>query len=145
MAQGTIYPDVIESISVKGPSATIKSHHNVGGLPEKMNLKVVEPLNLLFKDEVRKVGRSLDIPDSILERHPFPGPGLGIRILGEVNKEKVDLLQNADDIFISSLIESGLYNEVWQAATILLPVKSVGVMGDESCLLYTSPSPRDRG
>ena len=137
MAQGTIYPDVIESISVKGPSATIKSHHNVGGLPEKMNLKVVEPLNLLFKDEVRKVGRSLDIPDSILERHPFPGPGLGIRILGEVNKEKVDLLQNADDIFISSLIESGLYNEVWQAATILLPVKSVGVMGDERTYEYT--------
>ena len=137
LAQGTIYPDVIESISVKGPSATIKSHHNVGGLPEKMNLKVVEPLNLLFKDEVRKVGRSLDIPDSILERHPFPGPGLGIRILGEVNKEKVDLLQNADDIFISSLIESGLYNEVWQAATILLPVKSVGVMGDERTYEYT--------
>tara|TARA_B100001564_G_C20657973_1_gene680168 strand:+ start:34 stop:1560 length:1527 start_codon:yes stop_codon:yes gene_type:complete len=137
LAQGTIYPDVIESISVKGPSATIKSHHNVGGLPEKMNLKVVEPLNLLFKDEVRKVGRSLDIPDSILERHPFPGPGLGIRILGEVNKEKVDLLQNADDIFISSLIESGLYNKVWQAATILLPVKSVGVMGDERTYEYT--------
>jgi len=137
LAQGTIYPDVIESISVKGPSATIKSHHNVGGLPEKMNLKVVEPLNLLFKDEVRKVGRSLDIPDSILERHPFPGPGLGIRILGEVNKEKVDLLQNADDIFISSLIDSGLYNEVWQAATILLPVKSVGVMGDERTYEYT--------
>ena len=137
LAQGTIYPDVIESISVKGPSATIKSHHNVGGLPEKMNLKVVEPLNLLFKDEVRKVGRSLDIPDSILERHPFPGPGLGIRILGEVNREKVDLLQNADDIFISSLIESGLYNEVWQAATILLPVKSVGVMGDERTYEYT--------
>ena len=137
LAQGTIYPDVIESISVKGPSATIKSHHNVGGLPEKMNLKVVEPLNLLFKDEVRKVGRSLDIPDSILERHPFPGPGLGIRILGEVNREKVDLLQNADDIFISSLIDSGLYNEVWQAATILLPVKSVGVMGDERTYEYT--------
>ena len=137
LAQGTIYPDVIESISVKGPSATIKSHHNVGGLPEKMNLKVVEPLNLLFKDEVRKVGRSLNIPDSILDRHPFPGPGLGIRILGEVDKEKVGLLQDADDIFISSLIESGLYNEVWQAATILLPVKSVGVMGDERTYEYT--------
>jgi GMP synthase (glutamine-hydrolysing) len=137
LAQGTIYPDVIESISVKGPSATIKSHHNVGGLPEKMNLKVVEPLNLLFKDEVRKVGRSLNIPDSILDRHPFPGPGLGIRILGEVDKEKVDLLQDADDIFISSLRESGLYKEVWQAATILLPVKSVGVMGDERTYEYT--------
>ncbi|MEC8222194.1 MAG: glutamine-hydrolyzing GMP synthase, partial [Bacteroidota bacterium] len=131
LAQGTIYPDVIESISVKGPSATIKSHHNVGGLPEVMNLKVIEPLNLLFKDEVRKVGKSLDIPNSILDRHPFPGPGLGIRILGEVDEKKVKLLQEADDIFISSLRDKNLYNDVWQAATILLPVKSVGVMGDE--------------
>ena len=131
LAQGTIYPDVIESISVKGPSATIKSHHNVGGLPEVMNLKVIEPLNLLFKDEVRKVGKSLDIPNPILDRHPFPGPGLGIRILGEVDEKKVKLLQEADDIFISSLRDKNLYNDVWQAATILLPVKSVGVMGDE--------------
>ena len=137
LAQGTIYPDVIESISVKGPSATIKSHHNVGGLPEVMNLKVIEPLNLLFKDEVRKVGKSLDIPNSILDRHPFPGPGLGIRILGEVDEEKVKLLQEADDIFTSSLRDKNLYNDVWQAATILLPVKSVGVMGDERTYEYT--------
>ena len=137
LAQGTIYPDVIESISVKGPSATIKSHHNVGGLPEVMNLKVIEPLNLLFKDEVRKVGKSLDIPNSILDRHPFPGPGLGIRILGEVDEKKVKLLQEADDIFISSLRDKNLYNDVWQAATILLPVKSVGVMGDERTYEYT--------
>ena len=137
LAQGTIYPDVIESISVKGPSATIKSHHNVGGLPEVMNLKVIEPLNLLFKDEVRKVGKSLDIPNSILDRHPFPGPGLGIRILGEIDEEKVKLLQEADDIFISSLRDKNLYNDVWQAATILLPVKSVGVMGDERTYEYT--------
>ena len=136
LAQGTIYPDVIESISVKGPSATIKSHHNVGGLPEVMNLKVIEPLNLLFKDEVRKVGKSLDIPNSILDRHPFPGPGLGIRILGEIDEEKVKLLQEADDIFISSLRDKNLYNDVWQAATILLPVKSVGVMGDARSYEY---------
>ena len=124
LAQGTIYPDVIESVSVKGPSATIKSHHNVGGLPEKMNLRILEPLNLLFKDEVRKVGGQLNIPKTILNRHPFPGPGLGIRILGEITEEKVNLLQNADDIYISSLIKDNLYDEVWQAATILLPVKS---------------------
>ena len=147
LAQGTIYPDVIESISVKGPSATIKSHHNVGGLPEVMNLKVIEPLNLLFKDEVRKVGKSLDIPNSILDRHPFPGPGLGIRILGEVDEEKVSLLQEADDIFISSLRDKNLYNDVWQAATILLPVKSVGVMGDErtyeKCVVLRAVSSTD--
>ena len=137
LAQGTIYPDVIESVSVKGPSATIKSHHNVGGLPEKMNLKIIEPLNLLFKDEVRKVGNQLNIPKDILNRHPFPGPGLGIRILGEITEEKVNLLQNADDIYISSLIKNNLYDEVWQAATILLPVKSVGVMGDERTYEYT--------
>ena len=137
LAQGTIYPDVIESVSVKGPSATIKSHHNVGGLPEKMNLKIIEPLNLLFKDEVRKVGNQLNIPNNILNRHPFPGPGLGIRILGEITKEKVELLQNADDIYISSLISENLYDKVWQAATILLPVKSVGVMGDERTYEYT--------
>ena len=137
LAQGTIYPDVIESVSVKGPSATIKSHHNVGGLPEKMNLRILEPLNLLFKDEVRKVGDQLNIPKTILNRHPFPGPGLGIRILGEITEEKVNLLQNADDIYISSLIKDNLYDEVWQAATILLPVKSVGVMGDERTYEYT--------
>ena len=131
LAQGTIYPDVIESVSVKGPSATIKSHHNVGGLPEKMMLKVVEPLKFLFKDEVRKVGLILNISPSHINRHPFPGPGLGIRILGDITPAKVALLQEADDIFINGLKESGLYHKVWQAATILLPVKSVGVMGDE--------------
>ncbi len=131
LAQGTIYPDVIESVSVKGPSATIKSHHNVGGLPDFMKLKVVEPLNTLFKDEVRKIGRALDMPSDILNRHPFPGPGLGIRILGEVTKERVKILQDVDDIFISGLKREGLYNEVWQALTVLLPIQSVGVMGDE--------------
>ncbi|NPA68243.1 MAG: glutamine-hydrolyzing GMP synthase [Chlorobi bacterium] len=131
LAQGTIYPDVIESQSVKGPSATIKSHHNVGGLPDFMKLKVTEPLRLLFKDEVRKVGAELGIKKELLERHPFPGPGLGIRILGEVTPEKINILQEADDIFISELKKHELYNKVWQAATILLPVKSVGVMGDE--------------
>ncbi len=131
LAQGTIYPDVIESISVKGPSATIKSHHNVGGLPEKMNLKVVEPLNSLFKDEVRRVGRSLGISSGILERHPFPGPGLAIRILGEVCADKVRALQEVDHYFIEALKSSGWYKKTWQAAAILLPVQSVGVMGDE--------------
>ncbi|MFI3314598.1 MAG: glutamine-hydrolyzing GMP synthase [Rikenellaceae bacterium] len=131
LAQGTIYPDVIESVSVNGPSATIKSHHNVGGLPEKMNLQVVEPLRLLFKDEVRRVGRELKVPEIILGRHPFPGPGLGIRILGEVTAEKVRILQEADAIFIESLKTSGLYADVWQAGVMLLPVQSVGVMGDE--------------
>ncbi len=131
LAQGTIYPDVIESVSVKGPSATIKSHHNVGGLPEKMNLKVVEPLNALFKDEVRRVGRSLGISSIILDRHPFPGPGLGIRIIGEVTADKVRALQEVDHIFVQGLKSSGWYDKVWQAAAILLPVQSVGVMGDE--------------
>ncbi|MEQ9302609.1 MAG: glutamine-hydrolyzing GMP synthase [Marinoscillum sp.] len=131
LGQGTIYPDVIESVSVNGPSVTIKSHHNVGGLPEKMNLKVVEPLNLLFKDEVRNVGRALEISENILGRHPFPGPGLGIRILGDITAEKVRILQEVDDIFISGLRAKGLYDEVWQAGAILLPVQSVGVMGDE--------------
>ena len=131
LAQGTIYPDVIESVSVNGPSATIKSHHNVGGLPERMKLKVIEPLKLLFKDEVRRVGRALEIDNLILERHPFPGPGLAIRILGEITREKVAILQEVDDIYINGLKESGLYNKVWQAAAILLPVQSVGVMGDE--------------
>ena len=131
LGQGTIYPDVIESVSVKGPSATIKSHHNVGGLPEKMNLKVVEPLNTLFKDEVRNVGRSLDIDPNILGRHPFPGPGLGIRILGDITPEKVAILQEVDYIFINGLKERGLYDDVWQAGAMLLPIQSVGVMGDE--------------
>lgn len=131
LGQGTIYPDVIESTSVNGPSATIKSHHNVGGLPEKMNLKLVEPLRLLFKDEVRRVGAALEIAPELLGRHPFPGPGLGIRILGDVTPEKVRVLQEADDIFISALRAEGLYDKVWQAGVILLPVRSVGVMGDE--------------
>ena len=131
LAQGTIYPDVIESVSVKGPSATIKSHHNVGGLPEKMNLKVVEPLKMLFKDEVRRIGNSLKMYPDILNRHPFPGPGLGIRILGEVDSESVRLIQEADKIYIDGLKEWGLYDKIWQAGSILLPVKSVGVMGDE--------------
>lgn len=131
LAQGTIYPDVIESVSVKGPSATIKSHHNVGGLPEKMHLKVVEPLKTLFKDEVRKVGAELGIDPAILNRHPFPGPGLAIRILGDITPEKVRKVQEADAIFIRLLKEHDLYKEVWQAGAILLPVQSVGVMGDE--------------
>ena len=131
LAQGTIYPDVIESSSVKGPSATIKSHHNVGGLPKEMNLQVVEPLRLLFKDEVRRVGAALGLDPDILGRHPFPGPGLGIRILGEVTPEKVRILQEADAIYMDKLREYGLYDSIWQAGTILLPVRSVGVMGDE--------------
>ena len=131
LAQGTIYPDVIESVSVNGPSATIKSHHNVGGLPEIMHLKVVEPLKLLFKDEVRRVGKTLQIDPNILNRHPFPGPGLAIRIIGDITAEKVQLLQDVDDIFIQGLREYGLYDKVWQAGAILLPVQSVGVMGDE--------------
>jgi GMP synthase (glutamine-hydrolysing) len=131
LAQGTIYPDVIESVSVNGPSATIKSHHNVGGLPKKMHLKIIEPLKLLFKDEVRRVGKALLIDAMILNRHPFPGPGLAIRIIGEVTAEKVRILKEADDIFIQGLREFGLYDEVWQAGAILLPVQSVGVMGDE--------------
>jgi len=131
LAQGTIYPDVIESVSVNGPSATIKSHHNVGGLPEKMHLKVVEPLKLLFKDEVRRVGKALGINPELLGRHPFPGPGLGIRILSDVTPEKVRVLQEADAIFINGLKEWGLYDKVWQAGVMLLPVQSVGVMGDE--------------
>ena len=131
LAQGTIYPDVIESCSVKGPSATIKSHHNVGGLPKEMHLKIVEPLRLLFKDEVRRVGKALEMDPRLLGRHPFPGPGLGIRILGEVTPEKVKVLQEADNIFITNLRKAGLYDQVWQAGVVLLPVQSVGVMGDE--------------
>ena len=131
LAQGTIYPDVIESVSVNGPSVTIKSHHNVGGLPDYMKLKIVEPLRMLFKDEVRRVGRSLHIDDELLGRHPFPGPGLGIRILGDITAEKVRILQEVDFIFINGLKKWNLYNDVWQAGAMLLPVQSVGVMGDE--------------
>jgi GMP synthase (glutamine-hydrolysing) len=131
LAQGTIYPDVIESVSVKGPSATIKSHHNVGGLPDYMKLKIVEPLRMLFKDEVRRVGASLGIDAELLGRHPFPGPGLSIRILGDITPEKVRILQDVDAVFINGLKEWNLYDKVWQAGAILLPVNSVGVMGDE--------------
>jgi GMP synthase (glutamine-hydrolysing) len=137
LGQGTIYPDVIESVSVHGPSVTIKSHHNVGGLPETMKLNLVEPLRYLFKDEVRKVGLELGIPHELLFRHPFPGPGLAIRILGEITEEKVRLLQEADHLYIDGLKKHGLYDKVWQAGAILLPVKSVGVMGDERTYEYT--------
>ncbi len=137
LAQGTLYPDVIESVSVKGPSATIKSHHNVGGLPEKMNLKLIEPFRELFKDEVRAVGRELGVPEWFIERHPFPGPGLAIRILGEVTPERIKILQEADEIYIQEIKKSNLYNEIWQAFAVLLPVKSVGVMGDERTYEYT--------
>jgi len=137
LGQGTIYPDVIESVSVHGPSVTIKSHHNVGGLPEKMHLELVEPLRFLFKDEVRKVGRELGIPAEMIDRHPFPGPGLAIRILGEITPEKVQLLQEADYVYIKGLKDNNLYATVWQAGTILLPVKSVGVMGDERTYEFT--------
>ncbi|MEI6093323.1 MAG: glutamine-hydrolyzing GMP synthase [bacterium] len=130
LAQGTLYPDVIESVSFRGPSATIKSHHNVGGLPEKLNLKLVEPFRELFKDEVRAVGRELGIPEDFIMRHPFPGPGLAVRVLGDITKERLDVLRDVDDIFISMLKEYELYNNIWQAFSVLLPVKSVGVMGD---------------
>ncbi len=138
LAQGTIYPDVIESQSVKGPSAVIKSHHNVGGLPEEMDFELLEPLRELFKDEVRKVGEELGIPHHLVHRHPFPGPGLGIRILGDVDAEKVRILQEADDIFIEELYKNNLYETVSQAFVVLLPVKSVGVMGDERTYEYTA-------
>jgi GMP synthase (glutamine-hydrolysing) len=137
LGQGTIYPDVIESVSVHGPSVTIKSHHNVGGLPDTMKLDLIEPLRSLFKDEVRKVGLELGIPHELLYRHPFPGPGLAIRILGEITADKVKLLQEADAIYMNGLVKHGLYNKVWQAGTILLPVKSVGVMGDERTYEFT--------
>ena len=137
LGQGTIYPDVIESVSVHGPSVMIKSHHNVGGLPEHLHLELVEPLRSLFKDEVRKVGRELGIPSEMIDRHPFPGPGLAIRILGDVTAEKVQLLQEADHVYIKGLKEAGLYATVWQAGAILLPVKSVGVMGDERTYEFT--------
>ena len=131
MAQGTIYPDVIESVSVNGPSVMIKSHHNVGGLPDYMKLKVVEPLRMLFKDEVRRVGKQMGIDAELLGRHPFPGPGLGIRILGDITAEKVRILQEVDAVFIDGLRKWNLYDKVWQAGAMLLPVDSVGVMGDE--------------
>ena len=135
LGQGTIYPDVIESLSITG--TVIKSHHNVGGLPERMNLRLVEPLRLLFKDEVRRVGLEMGMQEHLIKRQPFPGPGLGIRILGEITAEKIEILQNADDIYMSQLRESGLYDEVWQAGAILLPIRSVGVMGDERTYDYT--------
>jgi GMP synthase (glutamine-hydrolysing) len=137
LGQGTIYPDVIESVSVHGPSVMIKSHHNVGGLPEHLHLELVEPLRSLFKDEVRKAGRELGIPAEMIDRHPFPGPGLAIRILGEITEEKVQLLQEADHLYIKALKDTGLYATVWQAGAILLPVKSVGVMGDERTYEFT--------
>ncbi len=137
LGQGTIYPDVIESVSVHGPSVTIKSHHNVGGLPEKMHLQLVEPLRFLFKDEVRKVGRELGIPDDLINRHPFPGPGLAIRILGEITEERVKLLQAADEVYVKALKRHNLYATVWQAGAILLPIRSVGVMGDERTYEHT--------
>jgi GMP synthase (glutamine-hydrolysing) len=130
LVQGTLYPDVIESVSIRGSSVTIKTHHNVGGLPEKMDLKLIEPLRELFKDEVRLIGRDLGIPPRLIERHPFPGPGLAVRILGEITTEKVELLQKADRIFIEELHNFGVYNDVWQAFAVLLPIQSVGVMGD---------------
>jgi GMP synthase (glutamine-hydrolysing) len=130
LVQGTLYPDVIESVSVKGASVTIKTHHNVGGLPEKMNLKLIEPFRALFKDEVRNVGRELNIPEEFIKRHPFPGPGLAVRILGPVDREKLNILKEADDIYISAIKNAGIYNEIWQAFAVLLPVQSVGVMGD---------------
>ncbi len=130
LAQGTLYPDVIESVSFRGPSATIKTHHNVGGLPERMKLKLVEPFRELFKDEVRAIGRLLGLPSEIIERQPFPGPGLGVRVLGEVTRERLEILRGADDIVLQEIRKSGLYNQIWQSFAILLPVKTVGVMGD---------------
>jgi len=147
LVQGTLYPDVIESVSVKGQSVTIKSHHNVGGLPEKMNLKLIEPLRELFKDEVRRVGKELGIEHDLLARHPFPGPGLAVRILGDITREKIAVLQDADDIFISELKRTGIYEEIWQAFAVLLPVNSVGVMGDsrtyENVLALRAVTSRD--
>jgi GMP synthase (glutamine-hydrolysing) len=137
LVQGTLYPDVIESSSVKGPSQTIKSHHNVGGLPETMKLKLIEPLRDLFKDEVRRIGRDLGMPDEILDRQPFPGPGLAVRILGEVTAERVALLQEADEIVVDEIKAAGLYKQIWQSFAVLLPVKSVGVMGDQRTYAYT--------
>src|SRR5581483_11675765 len=137
LVQGTLYPDVIESRSVRGPSQTIKTHHNVGGLPDKMKLKLIEPLKDLFKDEVRRIGRDLGMPEDVLQRQPFPGPGLAVRILGEVTPERVALLQEADDIVVSEIKNAGLYTKVWQSFAVLLPVMSVGVMGDQRTYAYT--------
>jgi GMP synthase (glutamine-hydrolysing) len=137
LVQGTLYPDVIESSSVKGPSQTIKSHHNVGGLPERMKLKLIEPLRDLFKDEVRRIGRDLGMPEEILSRQPFPGPGLAVRILGEVTPERVALLQEADEIVVAEIKAAGLYTKIWQSFAVLLPVMSVGVMGDQRTYAYT--------
>lgn len=130
LVQGTLYPDVIESVSVKGKSVTIKTHHNVGGLPEKMNLKLIEPFRELFKDEVREIGRELGLPEVFIQRHPFPGPGLAVRVLGEITKERLDILRDADDIFINELINENIYDKIWQAFSVLLPIQTVGVMGD---------------
>ena len=137
LVQGTLYPDVIESVSVKGPSATIKSHHNVGGLPERMKLKLVEPLRELFKDEVRAIGKELGLSDEIIQRQPFPGPGLAVRILGEITPERIHILQEADEIVVSEIKQAGLYPKIWQSFAVLLPVRSVGVMGDERSYDYT--------
>ena len=137
LAQGTLYPDVIESVSFKGPSVTIKTHHNVGGLPERMNFRLIEPFRELFKDEVRQIGRLLGLPEDLIGRHPFPGPGLAVRVLGEITREKLDLLREADDIFIQELRANGLYDQIWQAFVVLLPVRSVGVMGDGRTYEYT--------
>jgi GMP synthase (glutamine-hydrolysing) len=136
LAQGTLYPDVIESVSFSGPSVTIKTHHNVGGLPANMNLKLIEPFRELFKDEVRAVGRLLGVPDWFIERHPFPGPGLAIRVPGALSREKLALLREADAIYIEEIKNAGLYNEIWQAFAVLLPVQTVGVMGDERTYEY---------
>ena len=138
LVQGTLYPDVIESSSVKGPSQTIKSHHNVGGLPETMKLKLIEPLRDLFKDEVRRIGRDMGMPEEILSRQPFPGPGLAVRILGEVTPDRVALLQEADEIVVSEIKSAGLYTKIWQSFAVLLPVMSVGVMGDQRTYAYTA-------
>jgi GMP synthase (glutamine-hydrolysing) len=137
LVQGTLYPDVIESRSVGGPSQTIKTHHNVGGLPEKMKLKLIEPLKDLFKDEVRKIGRDLGMPDEILQRQPFPGPGLAVRILGEVTPERLAILRECDDIVVTEIKNSGQYTKIWQSFAVLLPVMSVGVMGDQRTYAYT--------
>jgi len=137
LVQGTLYPDVIESRSVRGPSQTIKSHHNVGGLPEKMNLKLIEPLKDLFKDEVRRIGRDLGMPEEMVQRQPFPGPGLAVRILGEVTPERISLLQDADEIVVAEIKQAGLYTQIWQSFAVLLPVMSVGVIGDQRTYAYT--------
>jgi len=137
LVQGTLYPDVIESRSVRGPSQTIKTHHNVGGLPDKMKLRLIEPLKDLFKDEVRKIGRDLGMPEEILQRQPFPGPGLAVRILGEVTPERLTLLREADDVVVSEIKRAGLYSKIWQSFAVLLPVMSVGVMGDQRTYAYT--------